>query len=597
MEILVAFNILGFKGYTPLHHLLPFVAVLLVLFTLTVAWAVRDAHRNGLPELFAGLVVALTGWPFSIIWWITYRSLSKNHAPAYRLGQRLAYGLISFLFFFNLVFLWNIAWRDGPVAIAITSKPSLEAALASRDLAPKIRYLQLAADAGSQLAQSTLGLGYFEGLGVPRDTHEAEKWFRKIERTGDSKTMFYLGRFFETGDQGVTKNTDMAIRWYLGAANKGLKEAMFNLGGLYYAGESVPQDFSKALMWYRNAAEEGFVNATLMVGLMYALGQGVDFDNDMAEQWFRKAIQQDTENHKSYYFLARILHAEEEYSEALTIARKAIELNPNDVDNQKVLGDIQLSLTFYGDDTCPDFSALDAAIKTYRDVIKSGNGDAELHWSLSMAYLKRGNFDLALTEAENAYQLDKSENSYHWRLFLIAFYQGDMSSALKQLDMLESLDITEGVGHAEVQYRMGLAQMGNGNYETALQAFEAAQGALDDEISGTRKFYILLKEYFILKQVGDAENANSKLEQMQLAATTPWETQLAKFYNKKLGADELVQGAATDCMRCEAFFYIGRQHQIDGDMTSAKRFFQRAADMRAFTYYEHALAAAMIAGK
>ena len=55
---------------------------------------------------------------------------------------------------------------------------------------------------------------YGEGLGVPQDWPEAERWWRK-------------------------------------AAKQGVAEAQYNLGHRYRKGLGVPQDYAEAVKWYR----------------------------------------------------------------------------------------------------------------------------------------------------------------------------------------------------------------------------------------------------------------------------------------------------------------------------------------------------------
>ena len=591
MDALLAFNILGFSGYGPVAQILPYALILLLLFIVSVAWATRDAYRNGLSPLYAALVIVFAAWPLSIAWWIIIRSVSKGNSALHRFGQWLMHALVAFLFFFNLIFLWNTVWQSETASVAVTDKASLDRAFTRRNFTSELRYLQLAAEAGSSFAQSLLGLGYHEGFGLPQDPVKAEKWFRKIEDKGEPEIMFYLGRFFESGEEGISKNINMAERWYRNAADQGLAEAMRRLGGLYYFGDGLPKDNEKALLWHRKAAEKGNVGAMLMVGIMYAEGEGTQTDETKAEEWLRKAIQHAPDADSPYYWLATLLDYQEDYPDALRYAQKAVELNPKDLDNQALLGDIQFSLAYDGKNICPDFRALDAAIQIFRNIIESGTAETELHWDLSLAYLQRGDFDAALSEAATALQREPSTDRYHWRLAIIALHRGDMSLALKQL---ESFDEAADVNPAHLQYNLGIARLAGGDYKRALQHFEQAHRLFDDKEPSPDMFYTLLHEIFALRQIGDTQNATSKRENLLTAASTPWEVLLARYYNNLISEADLIQGATTDCLRCEAFFYIGRRYQTDGDTASARLFFQKAADTKAFFYFEYGLAVATL---
>jgi uncharacterized protein len=108
------------------------------------------------------------------------------------------------------------------------------------------------AERGDATAQSKLGWKYAKGDGVPQDSAEAVKWFRK-------------------------------------AADQGNVAAQINLGVSYAKGEGVPQDYTEAAKWYRKAADQGNGAAQNTLGAMYAQGQGVTQDYVQAYVWFHLA--------------------------------------------------------------------------------------------------------------------------------------------------------------------------------------------------------------------------------------------------------------------------------------------------------------------
>jgi hypothetical protein len=77
--------------------------------------------------------------------------------------------------------------------------------------------LRLAAEQGHARAQFAVGLGYNNGVGVPRNNAEALKWYRR-------------------------------------SADQGHPAAQFFLGLMYWSGEGVPRDFVQAYMWFNLAA-------------------------------------------------------------------------------------------------------------------------------------------------------------------------------------------------------------------------------------------------------------------------------------------------------------------------------------------------------
>jgi uncharacterized protein len=119
---------------------------------------------------------------------------------------------------------------------------------------------------GNALAQSSLGLMYREGKGVPQDYSEAIKLFRMAATSGGG-------------------HLEGAIAKYV-------------LGDMYASGQGGPKDYSEAATWYRKAAEWGYVRAQVKLGKMYATGQGVAKDKVQAHKWLNLAASDATDGAK-----------------------------------------------------------------------------------------------------------------------------------------------------------------------------------------------------------------------------------------------------------------------------------------------------------
>ena len=103
----------------------------------------------------------------------------------------------------------------GMVALLVGGAPLAQAPEPAQD--DSIEALRTRANAGDADAQTTLGVRYNNGAGVPQDDTEAVAWHRK-------------------------------------AAEQGVADAQFNLGLAYYDGEGVPQDDGEAYLWANLAA-------------------------------------------------------------------------------------------------------------------------------------------------------------------------------------------------------------------------------------------------------------------------------------------------------------------------------------------------------
>jgi len=116
-------------------------------------------------------------------------------------------------------------------------------------------YLKAAAQ-GDVTAQSTIGMMYADGQGVPQDFVEAEKWFRRAAVQGHASAQFLLGLLCASGE-GVTKDRVAAAKWFGLAANQGHTTAQFLLGLMFARGEGVAADKVQAYQWLTLASAGG----------------------------------------------------------------------------------------------------------------------------------------------------------------------------------------------------------------------------------------------------------------------------------------------------------------------------------------------------
>ena len=88
------------------------------------------------------------------------------------------------------------------------------------------------------------------------DYTTAYRLWGPIADQGAPDAQFYLGFMNEYG-QGVPRNSVEAIKWYRKAADQHHAVAQFSLGIMYANGEGVPHSDSEAAQWYRLAADQG----------------------------------------------------------------------------------------------------------------------------------------------------------------------------------------------------------------------------------------------------------------------------------------------------------------------------------------------------
>jgi len=129
-----------------------------------------------------------------------------------------------------------------------------------RDFTEAAKMYRLAADQGNALAQSTLGVMYAKGSGVPQDYTEAVKLFRLAASQANARGQNGLGVMYRNG-QGVSKDFIEAATLFRLAADQGYAAAQNNLGLAYEKGQGVTQDFAEAMKFYRLAAAKGYDQA------------------------------------------------------------------------------------------------------------------------------------------------------------------------------------------------------------------------------------------------------------------------------------------------------------------------------------------------
>jgi S1-C subfamily serine protease len=94
---------------------------------------------------------------------------------------------------------------------------------------------------------------YDNGRGVPKDSAEAVKWYRKAAEQGFAPAQVDLGAMYHNGD-GVLKDSAEAVKWFRKAADQGDSSAQSNLGVMYFNGIGVPKDALEGLAWVNIAA-------------------------------------------------------------------------------------------------------------------------------------------------------------------------------------------------------------------------------------------------------------------------------------------------------------------------------------------------------
>lgn len=149
------------------------------------------------------------------------------------------------------------------------------------------------------LQEAVVGLGQTLGLGTAnsdaaytayQDGHYATalRLARPLAAEGDSHAQTTLGLIYYHGN-GVPQDPDEALKWFRRAADQDDAIAQFHLGVMFSKGDGVPQDNAEAADWFRRAADLGDAPAQYNLGLFYAKGMAGEPDNISAHKWFNLA--------------------------------------------------------------------------------------------------------------------------------------------------------------------------------------------------------------------------------------------------------------------------------------------------------------------
>ena len=133
-----------------------------------------------------------------------------------------------------------------------------------RNFTKAVRHLEASAEKGFATAQATLGMIYFTGIGVKKNSDTAIKWCSRAARVKLPLGMFYLGMAYSIGDS-VEQNDDYAIRWIRTAADRELVMAQLTLGMKFATGDGVKKDLQTAVNWLHRASQGGSSEAKLQL--------------------------------------------------------------------------------------------------------------------------------------------------------------------------------------------------------------------------------------------------------------------------------------------------------------------------------------------
>jgi TPR repeat protein len=149
-----------------------------------------------------------------------------------------------------------------------------------RDLAKAHDLLFQAAEAHNATSAFLLYIMSVEGIGVPANSSEAQKWYKiATDNFGDeAELQYFLGKIYMNGLSLLPKKTIKGMDWLQKSANANNVDAATALGILYYNNK----DYTAAAQWLNKAyankkagSSDDYWQGLYTLGMMYTRGQGV----------------------------------------------------------------------------------------------------------------------------------------------------------------------------------------------------------------------------------------------------------------------------------------------------------------------------------
>ncbi|MCR5674979.1 MAG: tetratricopeptide repeat protein [Lachnospiraceae bacterium] len=237
----------------------------------------------------------------------------------YRMGLLYVYGRGVKTDWNTAAELFNMACKNGdPDGLAGLGQMYKEA----KDYKNAVACFQKGMEYKSAPAINGMGVMYYNGTGVTKDSSKAVKLFKEAAQKGNFNSMRNVGLCYENGEgveksgnsayhyyklaaengwyqcymdmarlyKEVEKNNQKALNCYEKAADLGYVPAMARLGNMYYSGKDIVyQNYDKAKAYYEIAADKNDPDSMNNLGVMYYNGYGVKKDLKQAQYWFKQA--------------------------------------------------------------------------------------------------------------------------------------------------------------------------------------------------------------------------------------------------------------------------------------------------------------------
>jgi TPR repeat protein len=147
-----------------------------------------------------------------------------------------------------------------------------------------VRWLELSAEQGFDVAMYRLGKLYLQGDLIEKNVAQALRWLHRADAENNQYAQYLLGKLYLNGTE-VKVDLAMAENMFAKAAMQGSPYAKYSLAKMHLKGQVTFSDISFAVRLLSEAAEQGNQWAEYQLGKMYLYGQDVDKNIELAVRY------------------------------------------------------------------------------------------------------------------------------------------------------------------------------------------------------------------------------------------------------------------------------------------------------------------------
>ena len=147
-----------------------------------------------------------------------------------------------------------------------------------------VRWLELSAEQGFDVAMYRLGKLYLQGDLIEKNVAQALRWLHRADAENNQYAQYLLGKLYLNGTE-VKVDLAMAENMFAKAAMQGSPYAKYSLAKMHLKGQVTFKDIAFAIRLLTEAADQGNQWAEYQLGKMYLYGQDVDKNLELAVRY------------------------------------------------------------------------------------------------------------------------------------------------------------------------------------------------------------------------------------------------------------------------------------------------------------------------